>query len=524
MKILLAALNAKYVHSNLALRYLYETGRRAGLSADQLTLQEFTINNEAGYIYGEILRGGCDLVCFSCYIWNIRQIRELASDLKKARPDLVILLGGPEVSYEAEAFLAENPYVDGILRGEGEAAFDQLCKRLLAASASGRGAAGALIKGCLPGLPSLVWRDGVLIRDNGPGETQEMAAVPFPYFHMPPAADKVVYYEASRGCPYRCSYCLSSLEKTIRPLPLERTLAELSWFLGRGVKQVKFIDRTFNFDRQRAMAIWQYLMDHDNGITNFHFEICAELLDEDCLSVIAGARTGLFQFEIGIQSCNGQTLEAVNRSGDVNRVLENVRKLVALGNSHIHTDLIAGLPYEDYESFGRSFDLVYALGAENLQLGFLKLLKGTKLRQQAEKYGCIWRDRAPYQVIATRWLTALEMERLSEIETVLELYHNKGGFTRTLALLIGDAFGGSAFGFYEALADFFYGSGFQHRSHRKEDLYRILLLFAESLTPEDPDGWKERARHPLTADLEETMNFDAVKKFYKKGWELQWTK
>lgn len=530
MKILLAALNAKYVHSNLALRYLYETGRRAGLSADQLTLQEFTINNEAGYIYGEILRGGCDLVCFSCYIWNIRQIRELASDLKKARPDLVILLGGPEVSYESAAFLTENPYVDGILRGEGEAAFGQLCQRLLAGVAaspddgSEPGAAGLLIKGCLPGLSSLVWRDGVLIRDNGPGETQEMAAVPFPYFHLPPAADKVVYYEASRGCPYRCSYCLSSLEKTIRPLPLDRTLSELSWFLERQVRQVKFIDRTFNFDRERAKAIWQFLMDHDNGITNFHFEICAELLDDSCLAVIAAARQGLFQFEIGIQSCNGQTLEMVDRSGDVNRVLENVRKLVKLGNSHIHTDLIAGLPYEDYESFGRSFDMVYALGAENLQLGFLKLLKGTKIRRQAEKYGYIWRDYAPYQVIATRWLTALELEQLSRIETVLELYHNKGGFSRTLALLIGEAFGGSAFGFYEALGEFFYESGFQHRSHRKEDLYRILLLFAESLTPEDPDVWKERARHPLMEDLEETMNFDAVKKFYKKGWELQWTK
>ncbi len=526
MKILLTTLNAKYVHSNLALRYLYETGRRAGLSADQLRMQEFTINNESGYVYGEILRGGWDLVCFSCYIWNIRQIRDLTADLKKARPELVILLGGPEVSYDAEDFLTANPHIDGILRGEGEAAFHRLCERLLTADTaaaddpSGRGAAGPLIKGCLSGLSSVVWRDGVLIRDNGPGEALEMAELPFPYFHVPPAADKVVYYESSRGCPYRCSYCLSSLEKTIRPLPLERTLSELAWFLDRGVKQVKFIDRTFNFDRQRAKAIWQFLIDHDNGITNFHFEICAELLDDSCLKVIAAARRGLFQFEIGIQSCSGQTLEAVDRRGDVDLTLKRVGQLVGARNSHIHVDLIAGLPYEDYETFGKSFERVYALGAENLQLGFLKLLKGTRIRRQADQFGYLFRDYAPYQVIASRWLSPLQMERLSMIETVLELYHNKGGFSRTLEFLTGEAFGGRAFDFYEALASFFYDSGFQHRSHKKEDLYRILLLFAASLRPESGDEWKERARYPLMEDLEETMNFDAVKKFYKKGWEL----
>lgn len=349
-----------------------------------------------------------------------------------------------------------------------------------------------------------------------------MADLPFPYLSVPPAADKVVYYEASRGCPYRCSYCLSSLEKTIRPLPLPRTLSELSWFLDRNVRQVKFIDRTFNFDRERAKTIWQFLIENDNGITNFHFEICAELLDDSCLAVIAAARPGLFQFEIGIQSCNPQTLHAVDRSGSVERTLERVRQLVALKNSHVHVDLIAGLPYEDYESFGRSFEQVYGLGADNLQLGFLKLLKGTKIRRQAEEFGYIWRDYAPYQVITSRWLPAQKMEQLSMIETVLELYHNKGGFSRTLEFLIHEAFDGQAFSFYEALASFFYDSGFQHRSHKKEDLYRILLLFGASLQPDSPDGWIERVRHPLMEDLEETMNFDAVKKFYKKGWELQW--
>lgn len=477
MKILLTTLNAKYVHSNLALRYLYETGRRAGLSAEELTMAEFTINNESGYVYGEILRGQYDLVCFSCYIWNIRQTCDLAADLKKAQPGLTILLGGPEVSYEAEDFLTANPHVDG-----------------------------------------------VLLRDNGPGEAWEMAALPFPYLSVPPAEDKVVYYEASRGCPYRCSYCLSSLEKTIRPLPLARTQSELSWFLQRRVRQVKFIDRTFNYDRERAKKIWQFLIDNDNGITNFHFEICAELLDDSCLEVIAAARPGLFQFEIGIQSCNPKTLRAADRSGDTDRTLTRIRQLVNLKNSHIHVDLIAGLPYEDYESFGRSFEQVYGLGADNLQLGFLKLLKGTRIQQRREEFGYICRDYAPYQVIASRWLTALEMERLSMIETVLELYHNKGGFSRTLEFLIDEAFGGRAFSFYEALASFFYDSGFQHRSHKKEDLYRILLLFGASLRPDSPDVWIERVRHPLMEDLAETMNFDAVKKFYKKGWELQWMK
>ncbi|WP_425755160.1 DUF4080 domain-containing protein [Ihubacter sp. rT4E-8] len=511
MRLLLTTLNAKYIHSNLALRYLYESGRRAGLSADQLYVKEFTINNEAGYVYGEILRGQFDIVCFSCYIWNIRQICDLAADLKKTQPSLIILLGGPEVSYEADAFLQQNPWADGILRGEGETAFEKLCADLQS---------GLSVKGCLSGLPSLIWRDGDCIRDNEMGEVIEMAALPFPYENLPPAEDKVVYYEASRGCPYRCSYCLSSLEKTIRPLPLERTLSELSWFLDAGIRQVKFIDRTFNFDKQRAKSIWQYLIDHDNGTTNFHFEICAALLDDSCQKVIAGARKGLFQFEIGIQSCNAAALAAIDRVEDMARALKNIRSLVAMGNSHIHVDLIAGLPYEDYESFALSFDTVYELGADNLQLGFLKLLKGTKIREQAEEYGYLQRSYAPYQILASRWMSALDMDRLAEIEAVLELYHNKGGFSQTVQMMIAECFDGSAFGFYEKLAVFFYGQGFQHRSHKKEDLYRILLLFVEHTV--SSDVIKERAGRLLMEDLEKTMNFDAVKKFYKKGWNLQW--
>lgn len=518
MKILLTTLNAKYVHSNLAIRYLYSAGRRAGLTADQLFMEEFTINNEASYIYGEILRGEYDLVCFSCYIWNIEMTRQLCSDLKKARPGMLILLGGPEVSFEAASFMKENTWADMILRGEGEDSFARLCTDLTVseagASAEKDGGKSLLIEG--KKIPGLIWREEGEICQTPENPAGPMEQMPFPYVFTAPERDKVTYYESSRGCPYRCSYCLSSLEKSVRPLPLSRTLRELDFFLEQKVMQVKFIDRTFNYDKQRAKAIWAHLASNDNGVTNFHFEICGELLDEECFRLLAGARKGLFQFEIGIQSCNPHTLAAVNRNPETAAVLENVRRLTALGNSHIHVDLIAGLPFEDYESFGRSFDQVYALGANNLQLGFLKLLKGTGIRREAGKNGYVWRDRPPYEVISSRWLGAEELVRLSMIEHVLELYSNKGGFRHTLAALEG-AFG-RPFVLFESLAEFFYEKGFQHRPHRKEDLYRILRLFICSRNEEFLEA--AAAEELLKKDLEETMNFDAVKKFYKKGWEI----
>lgn len=503
MKILLTTLNSKYVHSNLALKYLYSVADGSGLDVE---LKEFTINNDMGYIFTEILRGGSDIVCFSCYIWNIEKTKELASSLKKARPDIRILLGGPEVSYESASFMKENPWVDFILRGEGEYPFFQFCKALV------------LEDDDLSKVSSLTYRLGDQIVETKDGPLVPMDKVPFPYETLPMETDKVIYYESSRGCPYRCSYCLSSLEKTIRPLSLERTRRDLGYFLKKNVKQVKFIDRTFNFDQKRAYDIWKFLIENDNGVTNFHFEICGELLNEEIFSLLSKARAGLFQFEIGIQSANPQALSAVDRKEGIFTIAQNARRLMELGNIHIHVDLIAGLPFEDYASFGRSFNKVYAIGADNLQLGFLKLLKGTKIRSQEEEHGFVYREKAPYEIISNKYMSAIDLIKLKMIENVLDLYSNKGGFEETLAFLE-KTVALNAFHFYEQLADFFYAGGYQHRSHKKEDLYRIMRKFAES-REEDFSGVTEKAVELLESDLSRTMNFDAVKKFHKKGWEI----
>lgn len=515
MKILLTTLNSKYVHSNPALRYLYQsamdpdTGKGA-CRGPELAVREFTINNEKDYVFGEILRGDYDLVCFSVYIWNVEQICSLGADLKKADPSMRILLGGPEVSYETVSLMEENPWIDFVLRGEGEESFAALYKAL-AENGEVRDAAE------IPGL-SCRLGDGRIL-ENPEAAPPDMRQIPFLYRSLPPETDKVVYYETSRGCPYRCSYCLSSLEKTVRPLPLERVMEEFDFFLEKKVKQVKLIDRTFNYDRKRAVQIWKYLIDRDNGITNFHFEICAELLDEEALTILENARPGLFQFEIGIQSTNPQTLAAVDRSSSTERVLANIRSLIALGNSHIHVDLIAGLPFEDYRTFAKSFNDVYALCADDLQLGFLKLLKGTGVRRTAEEHGYVYRSCAPYEVISSRYISAEELVRLKMIEKVLKLFKGRGGFERTLNYLTGNA-ADSPFDFYEKLSAYFFEKGYQHRSHKKEDLYRILYGFVKEMERRLP-GIGREAEKLLETDLNETMNFDAVKKFHKKGWEIE---
>lgn len=499
MNVLLTTLNSKYVHSNLALKYLYLAGRPF---CSGLELREFTINNTRDYVFGELVMGNYDAVCFSCYIWNIRQTLELAQDLKKANPQVLVLLGGPEVSYEQERFMEQNGFVDFLITGEGEKTFAQWCRQLEG-------------KKYWHQAEGLVYRkngDGQIL-SNPPGEALDFAKIPFPYEAFPCEKDKVIYYEASRGCPFHCSYCISSLEKHMRVLPIERVKKDLSCFLKAQVKQVKFLDRTFNWDKQRSRELFQWLIQQDQGITNFHFEICADLLDEDILALLAQARKGLFQFEIGIQSTNKRALEAVNRTSDLEKTLAYVKKLISLGNSHIHVDLIAGLPYEDYDSFARSFDQVYELGADNLQLGFLKLLKGTEIRQRAEEFHYVYMENAPYQVIGNQFLSPQEVCRLKQVETVLDLYHNRGGFADSLTCGI-DCCGKGPFAFYQMFSDYFYRMGFQHRSHKKEDLYRIFYGFGHFI------GQEKRLNPLLRADLEAAMNFDAVKKFKKKGWNI----
>jgi radical SAM superfamily enzyme YgiQ (UPF0313 family) len=503
MKILLTTLNSKYIHSNLAIKYLYMSALE---NRRYIDVREFTINNDDDYIYTEIIRGGYNVVCFSCYIWNITKTIYLAENIKKARPDVKILLGGPEVSYDSIEFLRKHKYIDYIIVGEGEEVFKQFCQTYLASSE-----AYDKIKG-------LIYRLNGKIYVNPPADLQNFENVTFPYTSLLPADDRIVYYESVRGCPFNCSYCLSSIEKHVRPLPLERVKKELSFFILRKVKQVKLIDRTFNYDIERCNRIVTYLIENDNGFTNFHFEICGELINEEFIRLMGMARKGLFQVEIGIQSLNPLTLEAVRRTKNTGLLLKNIRSIIALGTVHTHVDLIAGLPFEDYISFVHSFNGVYELGADQFQLGFLKLLKGTALREKKNMYEYVFRDVAPYEVISNRFISAEGIARLKMIENLLDLYYNRRGFDRSLYYAI-ENFTDTAFDFYEELAYFFYLKGYQNRSHKKEDLYRIFFEYAT---------WKDRGlpgsadeiKKLLMLDMSETLNPDAIKKFDRKGWNI----
>lgn len=529
MKVLLTTLNSKYIHSSPALKYLYSAAENSGAFID---VREFTINNEEDYIYGELLSKHWDVVCFSCYIWNIEKTLYIAENMKKARPDVKVLLGGPEVSFDSALLMQKHPFIDYVIRGEGEEPFPMIMKLFSefgsADSEFCTNIARDIFEYGLEDIPNLVYRCRGHIYENREKAPQAFEKSEFPYKYFPIPEDKIVYYESSRGCPFRCAYCLSSIEKSMRPLPLDRVFSELSYFIHSRIKQVKFIDRTFNYDSKRACAILKYLIDNDNGVTNFHFEICSDLLDDETLSLIAKARKGLFQFEIGVQSTNTKTLEAINRGGTLEKTINMARRLTEIGNSEVHVDLIAGLPYEGYDSFKKSFNDVYVIGADMFALGFLKLLKGTAMRDEAEKYGYIYREKAPYEVIANEFITAEELVRLKKIETVLDLYFNRKGFARTVEYFIAVHFD-TPFDFYESLADFYYAKGYQHASHRKEDLYRILGAFAKTFEGDGFDGCEEsgggtienRVRELLMEDMKDTLNFDAVKKFVKSGWELK---
>lgn len=505
MKILLTTLNAKYIHSNLALKYLFAV---AGEERKSLELKEFTINHEDDYIYTELIRVEYGVICFSCYIWNIERTLYLAETLKRARPDLIIVLGGPEVTYQAEDILRKNEAIDFILTGEGEETFPQLLKLLINPDSSLH----------FSEINGLLYRKDDEIYGESATNTVDFQQVPFPYRNIEIEGDKILYYESSRGCPFQCSYCLSSIVKGVRSLPVDRVKKDLDYFILKKVKQVKFVDRTFNYDMNRSIEIFTYLIERDNGITNFHFELCGELIDEKMLMLLEKARPGLFQFEIGIQSTNDATLKTINRKTNLLILFKNIQKILNMDNIHIHLDLIAGLPYEDYNSFKCSFNEVYCLKPHQLQLGFLKLLPGTLIREQADKYDYIYRKKAPYEVISNRFISAEGFVRLKMVETVFNRYYNKGGFSQTLDFTT-TKLGMEAFEFYEELARFYYLKGFQDRSHKKEDFYRILHLYGMWKDKFFP-GVGKKMEQVLLLDINQSMNPEIAKNMMKKGW---WT-
>lgn len=463
MKILLTALNAKYIHSSLAIRSLQKYTE--GLPGGEIVLAEYTINHDEAFILRQIFKEKPEVVCFSCYIWNIAMIRRLADQLKKLLPDSLIVLGGPEVSFDAEDVLKETPSADMIICGEGEAPFYGIVKELFS---GGRN---------FEHIKGIVYRQNGQLVSTGTSWLVPLDDIPFVYDDLAGLENRIVYYETQRGCPYNCQYCLSSIEKGVRFLSMERVKKDLQIFLDHKVKQVKFVDRTFNCSRTHAKAIWEYLIQHDNGITNFHMEITADLMDDETIVYLSQARPGLFQFEIGVQTTNEETRNAISRNVSFEKLADVVKKIKQAGNIHQHLDLIAGLPKEGYISFGKSFDDVYTLEPEQFQLGFLKLLKGSGLRRDAERYGIVYRQDAPYEVLFTRDLPFEDVMRLKNIEEIVETYYNSGKAFAMLRLAV--KLYGSPFWLYEALGREWEKRGFFAQQHSKMELFTILYEFVQ---------------------------------------------
>ncbi|MCB6546500.1 B12-binding domain-containing radical SAM protein [Blautia glucerasea] len=480
MKILLAACNAKYIHSNLA---VYDLKAYSSDYDKEVFLREYTINQPKDEILKDIYGSGADVVCFSCYIWNISFVRELIRDLAKILPETAFWAGGPEVSYDAEKILTEMPEMTGVLVGEGEKTFHDLLEYYIDG------------KGSLGEIRGIAYRDGEEIRHNGWRELMNLSEIPFVYQHLEEFENRIIYYESSRGCPFSCSYCLSSIDKKLRFRDLELVKKELQFFLDHKVPQVKFVDRTFNCKHEHAMAIWKYILEHDNGVTNFHFEVSADLLRDEEMDLMAKMRPGLIQLEIGVQSTNQETIRAIHRHMDLDKLERCVDRVHSFRNIHQHLDLIAGLPYEDYDTFHRSFNDVYQMKPDQLQLGFLKVLKGSLMKEEAEKYGIVHKEKEPYEVLSTKWLPYGDVLKLKAVESMVEVYYNSGQFQHTLEYLVPLA--KDAFTFYESLGAFYEKKGYSEISHSRMRRYEILLEYLQ----EETDVSVEKASQKMLYDL-----------------------
>ena len=477
MRFLLVALNTKYIHSNPAVYSL--RGYLSEELREHVDIAEYTINNSLSEIMAGIYEKKPDVIGLSCYIWNISMMLELVKELPKILPNVPIFLGGPEVTYRAKELMESYPQLSGIMIGEGEETFAELLHYYLTK------------EGALSEIKGLQLTCGF----TGDRPLTDINTLPFLYDNLDDFENKIIYYESSRGCPFRCSYCLSSIDKTVRLRNIDIVKKELDYFLAHNVKQVKFVDRTFNCNKEHAMEIWRYILEHDNGVTNFHFEVSADLLTLEEIALLNKMRPGLAQLEIGVQSTNPMTIEAIRRSMNLEKLAANVAAVNKGENVHQHLDLIAGLPHEDYASFANSFNEVYAMKPEQLQLGFLKVLAGSYMHEMAAKYGIVYMDKPPYEVLYTRWLSYEDVMRLKRIEEMVEMYYNSNQFVHTICLLE-KAFT-SPFSMYEALADFFEEKGYFLLNPARSYRYQVLLDFACSV-----DGANEETyRELLTFDL-----------------------
>ena len=498
MKILLAAVNAKYIHSNLA---VYSLKAYAGDPA--VEIGEYTINQQKDDILMDIYKRQPDILCLSCYIWNLDYIEEIVLEIGKLRPDMPIWLGGPEVSYDAKEVLRRLPCVKGVMKGEGEKTFKEICRIYRNEFEKRENVCGYQDKNVdnswkksesvdnqLKGVDGITFREEKeKIIDNPWRPIMDLSEVPFVYDHMEDFEHKIIYYETSRGCPFSCSYCLSSVDKRLRFRDIELVKKELQFFLDHKVPQVKFVDRTFNCKHDHSIAIWKYIMEHDNGITNFHFEIAADILNEEELELLEQMRPGLVQLEIGVQSTNPKTIKEIHRVMDFEKVSKIVRRIQNKGNVHEHLDLIAGLPYEDVESFAHSFDDVYALKPEQLQLGFLKVLKGSFMQEHQEEYGIVHKAHPPYEVLYTKWISYEDVLRLKGIEEMVEVYYNSRQFTNTMEELEKEY--DSAFTMYDRLASYYEDNGYNAVQHKRSARYEILLNYIRLHHKEKEDLFRE---------------------------------
>lgn len=503
MNILLVAVNAKYIHSNLA---VYSLKASAGKYGEEVELAEYTINHQTDDIFRSIYSKKPQLLFFSCYIWNRRMIVELAENLRKVLPKLVIWAGGPEVSYDAKSFLEEYPFFDGVMCGEGERTFAQVLRYYIETEASLH----------LREIAGIVYRCGDEIVETQAAEPMtSLDEIPFVYDRPflkgseEVFANRIIYYESSRGCPFSCSYCLSSLDKRVRFRSLSLVKKELSYFLEQKVPQVKFVDRTFNARPSHALEIWRYIREHDNGVTNFHFEIAADILTQEELELLGTMRAGLVQLEIGVQTTNEAAIDAICRKTEFDAIARCSERIAEGKNIHQHLDLIAGLPYEDFESFQKSFDDVYRLKPQELQLGFLKVLRGSRMQQCAKEYGIIYRSTPPYEVLATRWITCEELLRLKEVEEMLEVYYNSQQFRYTMEAL--EQMFDRPFEMYAALSDYYKERSSQERSYSRMQRFEMLRGFIRETIQANADGLQAKTKmqaEAIETAFDELLTFD----------------
>lgn len=479
-KVLLTTLTAKFIHSSLSLRYLFEACRNCGV---ELSIKEFHINLPPLQILSEIEAVEPDVVGFSCYIWNIAETLALADMLKKIRPNCCIILGGPEVSYDAARLLQDNPAVDFVVRGEGEEALPKLLQ-ILPIGHKGQGATSAhrreqyLEETELARLPGLVFRTKDGIWENEPAVISDLSTVISPYASvgLENLEHKLVYIESSRGCPFSCAYCLSAKTRGVRYFPLDRVKKDIALLVEQGCREIKFVDRTFNCHKQRAMELWQYMKELP-GDSIFHFEIEAQLLDEEMLTFLESVPPGKFQFEIGVQTTTPKALNLIQRRQEWDKLAAPVRRLAKAGNIELHLDLIAGLPGDTLESFGEALDAVYQLHPTRIQLGFLKVLKGSDLWERAEELGLVYQSEPPYEILATPDMSFRELVGLKRVETLVENYYNSHRFDTTLDFVITHLYAGSAFAFFTELAEFWQRQKLFSIGHKAVSLYDYFYDF-----------------------------------------------